>query len=133
MIYSPSTTCSTLCTCRCPMTSRSIICSISCVRYYQNRFLRCPILGAAIGDAARSVVEVATSHGVSWPTGRAAYPARPTSAGFVDAEHPPGAGRLTQQALGVGDEGAVRQQWVVGRWLIGDRLAGATRPVYYSV
>ncbi|TCJ75324.1 UNVERIFIED_ORG: transposase IS204/IS1001/IS1096/IS1165 family protein [Dietzia maris] len=30
-------------------------------------------IGAAIGDAARSVVEVATAHGVSWPTAHRAF------------------------------------------------------------
>jgi transposase len=30
-------------------------------------------IGAAIGDAARSVTEVATSHGVSWPTAHRAF------------------------------------------------------------
>ena len=30
-------------------------------------------IGAAIGDAARSVAEVATVHGVSWPTAHRAF------------------------------------------------------------
>ena len=44
-------------------------------------------IGAAIGDAARSVAEVAASHAVSWPAIRAcsgngkAAPARPSSTG----------------------------------------------------
>ncbi|WP_418328369.1 helix-turn-helix domain-containing protein [Rhodococcus oxybenzonivorans] len=33
-------------------------------------------IGTAIGDAARSVSEVATAHGVSWPTARGPTPVR---------------------------------------------------------
>ena len=34
-------------------------------------------IGAAIGDAARSVAEVAQAHGVSWPTAHRAFVATP--------------------------------------------------------
>ena len=47
-------------------------------------------IGAAIGDAARSVAEVATSHGVSWPTAHRGL-RRPRRRGAGRAATGPGA------------------------------------------
>src|ERR1700758_3485928 len=48
-------------------------------------------IGTAIGDAARSVTEVATAHGVSWPTAHRAFVAH-AEAVLTDPEPAPGAG-----------------------------------------
>ena len=67
-------------------------------------------IGAAIGDAARSVAEVAAAHGVSWPTAHRAFVAH------ADA-------RLAEPAptamIGIDEtrRGKPRWQYCAGRWV----------------
>jgi transposase len=69
-------------------------------------------IGAAIGDAARSVAEVATAHGVSWPTAHRAFLAH---AEAVWGEPPPTA------VLGIDETRRAKPRWercaASGRWL----------------
>jgi transposase len=52
--------------------------------------------GAAVGDAARSVAEVAAAHGVSWPTAHRAFFAHAEKA--LAEPHPPGYSASTRPA-----------------------------------
>ncbi|MCH9701860.1 MAG: hypothetical protein K0U76_10850 [Actinomycetia bacterium] len=78
-------------------------------------------IGAAIGEAARSVAEVADSHGVSWPTAHRAFIAHAEAA---LAEPAP------TRVLGIDETRRARPRWVYEQET---RPVGAGGPVGHRV
>ncbi|WP_281291883.1 helix-turn-helix domain-containing protein, partial [Mycobacterium helveticum] len=79
-------------------------------------------IGAAIGDAARSVAEVAGAHSVSWPTAHRAFVAH---AEALLAEPDP------VRVLGIDETRRGKPRWeqcaVTGRWVRGSTLGHRVR------